>query len=80
MSVVTTQPEMLTSESSTSNGWSLAGGSHAHRSDDAGMERQSADLSGGVMAVPAIHGHLDRGMRAFWRGCVGESGRGAAPW
>jgi hypothetical protein len=35
MSVVTTQPEMLTSEPSTSNGWSLAGGS-AHRSDGAG--------------------------------------------
>jgi hypothetical protein len=38
MSVVTTQPEMLTSEPPTSNGWSLAGGSHAHRSDGAGVD------------------------------------------
>jgi hypothetical protein len=38
MSIVTTQREMLTSEPSTSNGWSLADGSHAHRSDGAGMD------------------------------------------
>jgi PAS domain-containing protein len=38
MSIVTTQPEMLTSVPSTSNAWLRAGGSHAHRRDDAGMD------------------------------------------
>jgi PAS domain S-box-containing protein len=37
MSVVTTQPEMLTSVPSTSNAGLRAGGSHAHRRDGAGI-------------------------------------------
>jgi PAS domain S-box-containing protein len=38
MSVVTTELEMLTSASSRSNAQLLAGGSHAHRGDGAGMD------------------------------------------
>jgi PAS fold len=38
MSVVTTQPEMLTSEPSTSNARLLAGGSHGYPGDAAGMD------------------------------------------
>jgi PAS domain-containing protein len=38
MSSVTTQPEILTSVPSTSNAWLLAGGSHDHPRDGAGME------------------------------------------
>ncbi len=38
MSVVTTQPEMLTSVSTSSNAPSLAGGSHAHPGDGAGID------------------------------------------
>src|SRR5277367_1165324 len=37
MSVVTTQPEMLTSEPSTSNARLLAGGSHGYPRDGAGI-------------------------------------------
>jgi PAS domain-containing protein len=37
MSVVTTQPEILTSEPSTSNAWLLAGGSHGYPRDGAGI-------------------------------------------
>ena len=38
MSVVTTQPEMLTSVPSTSNGWLPAGGSHDYPRDGAGVD------------------------------------------
>ena len=38
MSVVTTQPEMLTSVPSMSNAWLLAGGSHDYPRDGAGMD------------------------------------------
>ena len=38
MSVVTTQPEMLTSVPSTSNARLRAGGSHGHPGDGAGMD------------------------------------------
>lgn len=38
MSVVTTQPEMLTSVSSTSNGWWPAGGSQDYSPDGAGID------------------------------------------
>ena len=38
MSVVTTQPEMLTSVPSTSNAWLLAGGSQDYPRDGAGMD------------------------------------------
>ncbi len=38
MSVVTTQPKMLTSVPSTSNARSLAGGSHGNPADGAGMD------------------------------------------
>src|SRR5271166_628711 len=38
MSIVTTQPEMLTSVPSTSNAWLRAEGSPAHRSDGADMD------------------------------------------
>ena len=38
MSVVTTQPEMLTSEPSTSNARLLAGGSHGYPRDSGGMD------------------------------------------
>jgi PAS domain S-box-containing protein len=38
MSVLTTQPEMLTSVPSTSNARLLAGGSHGHPRDGAGMD------------------------------------------
>ena len=38
MSVVTTQPEMLTSVSSRSNAQSLAGDTHAHPGEGAGMD------------------------------------------
>jgi|SRR5271156_1741749 len=65
MSVVTTQPEMLTAEPSKSNGWSLAGGSHAHRSDGAGTRllrafrddtnlQLNSDLRGTVLKKPAV--------------------------
>ena len=65
MSIVTTQPEVLTSVPSTSNGWLLAGGSADHPRDGAGIdggrlvERRRNGSSGDspmdvLMRLPAV--------------------------
>ena len=54
MSVVTTQPEMLTSVPSTSNAWLLAG-AHTAIPATALVWTAVGGLSGGVMGGPAIH-------------------------
>jgi hypothetical protein len=54
MSVVTTQPEMVTSVPSTSNAGLVDGGLADYPRDGAGIDG-SGRLSGGVIGGPGIH-------------------------